>query len=223
MHFTFAVTTKKKTKVVEEKTREKPHSTTCPRCRWPTFAAAHFCAQCGQSLHPDERTPEGKRGWTVVSHDEDDEEVIPSLESSKPEEKPKMYHLRKGLLREAAGYGGGEKERERIKAGPEEVLAALPKMTREEKRMIQKALMKEERDAAYDRLQRSHLLPQYESSEDERDPYAAASGGYQAPITPKATPKKTLEHGKLYGGGKISVVAKEREGPKACFVPSGAL
>ncbi|CAK8986717.1 unnamed protein product, partial [Durusdinium trenchii] len=45
----------------------------------------------------------GKRGWTVVSRGEDEDQV-PSSESSRPEEKPKIYHLRKGPLKEAAGY-----------------------------------------------------------------------------------------------------------------------
>ena len=109
--------------------------------------------------------------------EEDESEQLPSSESSKPEEKPKMYYMRKSLLGVAAGYEErgyrerGGREREKIKATPEEVLAALPKMTRDEKKKFQ-ALMKEEHEAAYERLHRSHLLPQYESSEEEQDPWS---------------------------------------------------
>ena len=130
--------------------------------------------------------PEGKRGWTKVSEGDDDEEQIPSSESSKPEDKPKMYHVRKDLLREAAGVATFNRA-EKVKASPEEVLASLPMMSRKEKKEIQKVLQKEERDYAYERLERSQLLPQYESSsEDERDPRATGSSS-QMPVRPKAT------------------------------------
>ena len=143
----------------------------------------------------DERMPEGKRGWTVVSRGEDEDQV-PSSESSRPEEKPKIYHLRKGPLKEAAGYEVTKTTKEKVKASPQEVMATLPKMTKEEKKTIQKILQREEREQAYESLRRSSLLPEYDSSEDDHNPTASASGGYQAPITLKmGMPKPELHHG----------------------------
>ena len=199
IHFTYAVTTVKKKTRTEEVARQTSGPVgcaSCPQCRWPSPMAARFCSQCGYKFSHDERMPEGKRGWTVVSHEDEEDEQVPSSESSRHEEKPKMYHLRKGLLKEAAGYEAVKKTKEKVKASPQEVMAALPKMTRDEKKEIQKILQREEREQAYESLRRSHLLPEYESSEDEHDPTASASGGYQTPIVPKmGTPKKELQHG----------------------------
>lgn len=136
---------------------------------------------------------EGKRGWFKI-HSEGEEEAVESSEGSK-ESKPRTYHMRKELLRSAAGYEDREHRRpgghkEKIRASPEEVSASLPHMTKEEKKRIQKVLEKAERQAAYGRLARSHLLPEYDSaSEDEYDPNAAGSGGgmTQGPITPQKT------------------------------------
>ncbi|CAK9106281.1 unnamed protein product, partial [Durusdinium trenchii] len=121
-------------------------------------------------MNPDERMPEGKRGWTVVREDEDEEQV-PSSESSRPEDRPRMYYVSKDRLREAAGMDSLH-QRARVKASPEEVLAALPTMSRKEKKEIQKALVKEESQHAFERLERSRLLAHYDSSSsgDERDP-----------------------------------------------------
>ena len=108
IHFTYAVTTHKKTKTEEVKT-SGPMMVSCPQCRWPTTTSAKFCSQCGHRFDWDQRMAEGKRGWTVVSPEEEDEEQVPSSESSKPDDKPKMYHLRKGLLHEAAGTGSSRR------------------------------------------------------------------------------------------------------------------
>lgn len=111
---------------------------------------------------------EGKRGWTVVrDDDEDDDDQVASSESSKHDE-PRMYHLRKNLLREATGAEGREeKGREKIKATPEEVLASLPLMTKQEKKQIQRVLQREEEDAAVEKLQKSRILQNYASSSSE--------------------------------------------------------
>ena len=184
VHFTYVVsTTQKRTKTKEEKTVHVPPTTSCPKCRWPSVASARFCANCGHAMNPDERMPEGKRGWTVVRDDEDEDQV-PSSESSRPEDRPRMYYVSKDRLREAAGMDSLH-QRTRVKASPEEVLAALPTMSRKEKKEIQKALVKEESQHAFERLERSRLLAHYDSSssEDERDPGAAGS---QMPVRPKA-------------------------------------
>lgn len=192
IHFTYVVSTTK------TRTKEEPMSKaaspavhlSCPQCRWPTHAASKFCSQCGARLPHDERMAENKRGWTVVRDDE--EEQVASSESSRgqKEDKPRTYkyHMRKELLREAAGLeerGRREREREKIRASPEEVLAGLPHMTKEEKKRIQKALEREEKQAAYDGLDKGRLLlPYYESSEDEERDHTATGSMTQGPYPP---------------------------------------
>ncbi|CAK9032878.1 Retrovirus-related Pol polyprotein from transposon TNT 1-94, partial [Durusdinium trenchii] len=172
IHFTYAVTTHKKTKTEEVKT-SGPMMVSCPQCRWPTTTSAKFCSQCGHRFDWDQRMAEGKRGWTVVSPEEEDEEQVPSSESSKPDDKPKMYRKLKKI------------EQRKIKASSEEVLAALPMMSKSEKKQIKKVLMKEEHDAAFERLDKGKLPQHYASSSSEEGDPAARASGHQLPVNPK--------------------------------------
>ena len=56
VHFTYAVTTMKKTKTTEEKRTSGPMMSSCPKCRWPSLQTNKFCAQCGIVLN-------GTKGW----------------------------------------------------------------------------------------------------------------------------------------------------------------
>ena len=58
-------------------------------------------------------------------------------------------------------------------------------MTKEEKKRIQKALEREEKQAAYDGLDKGRLLlPYYESSEDEERDHTATGSMTQGPYPP---------------------------------------
>lgn len=169
VHYTFAVSSRtvpKKSKIEEKKDKKEkksePETASCPACRWPTYMAAKFCPQCGASMKKDERMPEGKRAWLVVGSDEEESEEVYSSGSSgrkKEAEKIKSYQLRKGLIKEAAGQEKDERtDDELIKASPEEVLASLPQMSKEEKKRIKDLLIREEDDLAFRSLERHRIL-----------------------------------------------------------------
>ena len=224
VNFTYAVTTK-----VEGSKRAKaglkregpvpaPEAHSCPKCRWPTHLSAKFCSQCGHGLNPDERMAEGKRGWTVVesSQSGEDELVVSSGSSSNKkleDEKVHVYTIRKELLKEAAGHkkekkkGGEKSEAETVKATPEEILASLPLMSKDEKKALKKKLAEEEKDMAFQSMARHHILM---AEIEGGDPEAASS---QTKRTPQQKPiVKKKEELKL--GGYMEEVRNQKL-PKA--------
>lgn len=194
VHYTFAVTSRtvQKKGRTEERKKEKKEdekgveATSCPKCRWPTYMAAKYCAQCGSPMKNDERMPEGKRPWLVLGSDEEESEEIYSSGSSgkkKEAEKMKSYQMKKGLIKQAAGQDRDEKEDEElIKASPEEVLASLPQMSRAEKKAIKDLLIREEDDLAFKSLERHRILQEelIEEARTARRERASSSNTYHA-------------------------------------------
>ena len=207
VNFTFAVTTKtegskkQKAGVKSEGPMAVPEMSSCPKCRWPIHLAAKFCGQCGQALTPDERMAEGKRGWTVVesSQSGEDELIVSSGSSSRKteEEKLHVYTVRKDLLKEAAGH---KKERpkssqsrvedEMVKATPEEILASLPLMTKEERKALKKKLAAEEKELAFKSMTRHQILM---AEIEAGDPEAASSHQDRAPKQMPIPKAKSVE------------------------------
>ena len=204
VHFTFAVASKTLTKKVktekEERTTpprapEEPNS--CPNCRWPTFQSARFCSQCGTPIKKDDRMSDTKRGWVNIESDDEGSVAVISSESSgrrKEDEKMRSYPLPKSLLKEAAGQESDDKaQEEMVKATPEEVLAALPQMSKEEKKKIKDMLIREEDDLAFRSLERHRILQEelLEEARRARAERASSSTGkeFQMPRRPKKEEK----------------------------------
>lgn len=184
-------TVQKKSRTEERKKEKKEdekgvEATSCPKCRWPTYMSAKYCAQCGSPMRSDERMPEGKRPWLVLGSDAEESEEIYSSGSSgkkKEAEKMKSYQMKKGLIKQAAGQDRDEKEDEElIKASPEEVLAFLPQMSRAEKKAIKDLLIREEDDLAFKSLERHRILQEelIEEARTARRERASSSNTYHA-------------------------------------------
>ena len=108
----------------------------CPQCHWPILETAKFCGECGHALHPDERmSRQPKRqgdddGWEAV--DEPSERFgfqvkKNTLTGAKPKATPKALV--------PPGH---------VRLQGQELMAALPTMTKEEKKALQTALQDEE-------------------------------------------------------------------------------
>ena len=220
IHFTYAVTTtSKRSKVkTEESEKEKSedvhHGASCKKCRWPIIHAAKFCSQCGSAIEADERMAEGKRSWHVVSPGQEVDEVVDSSSEELKGTPPRTYPLRKGLLKEAGGRDEDkEKNNETVRASPEEVLAALPLMSRDEKKKIQKALQKEEEKAAYTHLERHHRLLM---QEDPGTGGASASTD-QMPVAPSVKKEEMRHGGYMETARKTEVPKKVKERMLSAF------
>ena len=119
---------------------DDPRERQCPQCHWPTTGTAKFCGECGFAMPPldDRMSSQVKReggDWSVVGEGGGDERPEgfgfsvrkESVVGAKPKPKAKGYA--------PPGH---------VRLKGQELLAALPSMTKEDKKELHKALQKEE-------------------------------------------------------------------------------
>eukprot|EP00913_Durusdinium_trenchii_P008570 g8049.t1 len=119
---------------------DDPGERQCPQCHWPTTGTAKFCGECGFAMPPldDRMSSQVKReggDWSVVDEGGGDERPEgfgfsvrkESVVGAKPKPKAKGYA--------PPGH---------VRLKGQELLAALPSMTKEDKKELHKALQKEE-------------------------------------------------------------------------------
>ena len=172
IHFTYVVTQVDKKVKVEAEGRdhhyeERPNEKTCmnPTCRFPVREVDRFCSRCGTRVPGDARMTD-KRQWKIIT-EEDDVETITSSSVSDGE-RAKQYPIRKGTLREAAQISSKpEDDEQKVKVTAEEMLAALPKMSRDEKRALKHRLLKEEEQTAWETYCRHRAEWEYAVGQDE--------------------------------------------------------
>ena len=132
----------------------------CPRCRWPVPLAQRFCGQCGQEqVQQDARMLGGKRfkqeeEETPVVKSEDDEwdvmEPTPCPENfsfTVPKHEAAASDPRGPSGTSGKGHGS-------VKLGPKELMAALPVLSKDVKKELQKALKEDEDRQAYQDIQK---------------------------------------------------------------------
>ena len=177
----------------------------CPQCHWPILETAKFCGECGYALHPDERmSRQPKRqgdedGWEEVDGPPERfgfQVKKNTLTGAKPKATPKALV--------PPGH---------VRLQGQELLAALPNMTKEEKKALQAALQDEDdKDIEKRRQLYKNLMAEWSHYDDyeptarelfpddpdstrfeawqarrkgyaDQDPSAAASGS-QMPVAP---------------------------------------
>ncbi|CAL1135188.1 unnamed protein product [Cladocopium goreaui] len=203
VHFTYVVTTTKKvkTEVEEEKTttQEEPGRCTNPDCRGRLRTQDRFCPACGMRVAGDLSMRE-KRGWEVIKEDEEADQgssagILEVLSSGDEEQPPEFrYEISRSQLKEMLGTTPKPEDgRSKVKLKPEEVLAALPNMSRSEKKELRRQLQEGEEDRAWRTYSRYREVDGIGVDERGR-PSGASGSGYQpdeqAPIRPKARSKK---------------------------------
>ena len=196
VHFTF----------MTNNDEEIPPPGHCPNCRWPVPLSQRFCRQCGHPQLMDADMSQHKRLKEEVKTEEDEKwDMVdpPPVTPPFTFEVPRQTALAAAALPQGQslkGYGS-------VKLQTKEVMAALPSMSKEEKKKLQKALKEDEEEAAYAELKRiqasKKTIAEYtDFGPDhiwnwERDPRprwqeqgSRASASTQGPIAPAAPPKK---------------------------------
>ena len=138
---------------------ESPPPGTCARCHWPVPESQRFCGNCGQeqlmdarmNIHKrpkEEMEPEGKQ----VKEEQDLWDMV----EPPPVPPPFTFEVPRETAMAAASMsqGSSSKGYGSIKLQTKEVMAALPSMSKEDKKRLQKALKDEEEEAAYAELRR---------------------------------------------------------------------
>ena len=160
-----------------------PPPGTCSGCRWPVPEVAKFCQNCGQPQAQDERMAKYKR----PSRDDHWDLVDP------PEPRALNFEVSGRTARTAAHVRGRSEDFDtKVKLGTQEMITALPAMTKSEKKELMRALEDEERRDAWTSMERHRILLEREDGihggyRDERM-YGVGSASSQAPILPKAKP-----------------------------------
>ena len=154
-HYTYVVSTeqmRQKLKKARGEGFEDPPHPKClnPSCGFPVSMSDRFCSRCGTRVPGDDRMNKDKRGWQVVNSDDDDEPTIISSSSASTEKdkaKEKKYQVSRGALREATGKTvRPEDDDVMVRVTAQEVLIAMPFMSKKEKKEI-KIQIKAEEDA----------------------------------------------------------------------------
>ena len=113
--------------------------------------------------------------------------------------KERTYRVSKGTMKEALGKSKrAEDENQKVKLAPEEVLAALPTMSKAEKKALKYSLLKEEEQTAWETY-RHHRTELDEIGIDlSGRPSGATTSGPQSqrPITPTRVNAKYEAHKK---------------------------
>ena len=197
-HFTFVAdvtpTVKKEEKfhevfMVSGDEKPVPPPGQCPRCSWPVQATMKFCGECGHELLQDRMMSRSKRvkddGWSFV--DADDEPKVPfSFEVSKE-------GVKQSTRSEASGKTSSSSGGVRLQA--KELVAALPSMSKEDKKKLHDALQEEEQKEAYMEMVRKQKLMADTMREYDYMTVATKLPPY-VPLEPVS-----------YGGGRMSGVA----------------
>ena len=128
----------------------------CPRCSWPVQATMKFCGECGHELLQDRMMSRSKRakddGWSFV--DAEDEPKVPfSFEVPKERVKEVARSEVPGRPSSSSGSGG-----EKVRLQTRELVAALPTMSKEDKKELHAALQEEEQKEAYTEMIRKQKL-----------------------------------------------------------------
>lgn len=149
-------------------------------CGFPARESDRFCSTCSTRIPGDERTSPDKRGWSLVSDDEGPETVVSSCPSGREVERPKTYSIKKSTMKEAAGAGkkGGttEDDEEMLKLSSLEVIAALPTMSKSEKRALKCSLLKEEEQTAWETFRKHRGEDEVRIGHDEKGRPSGATG-----------------------------------------------
>ena len=123
-----------------------------PECQHLLKKDDKFCLACGIRAPKDESMKE-KRSWQVVDLEEGQGIEVSSSGSSEEETKEKKeakFRVRRSSVLDAAGLPKKEEDSKRmITMTAEEVLAALPGMSKEEKRRLKQSLRSKEEDIAW--------------------------------------------------------------------------
>lgn len=194
VHYTYVVSLEKKLKTekAERRQREemmrKNEGKKCmnPMCGFPVKESDKFCSTCGTRVPGDERMAQDKRHWHLVN-DDDDEDSPETVMSSESERKERTYRVSKSTMKEALGKSKrDEDENQKVKLAPEEVLAALPNMSKAEKKALKYSLLKEEEQIAWETYRHHRTeLDGIGFSLDGRPSGASGSGlQSQMPIPP---------------------------------------
>ena len=197
-HFTFVAdvtpTVKKEEKfhevfMVSGDEKPVPPPGQCPRCSWPVQATMKFCGECGHELLQDRMMSRSKRvkddGWSFVDAD-DEPKVTFSFEVSKE-------GVKQSARSEASGKPSSSSGGVRLQA--KELVAALPSMSKEDKKMLHDALQEEEQKEAYMEMVRKQKLMADTMREYDYMTVATKLPPY-VPLEPVS-----------YGGGRMSGVA----------------
>ena len=175
----------------------------CPQCHWPVQESSKFCGECGCALHPDQRMS----GQSKRSGEDDEWEEVKDERFAFSVKKTSIVGAKPKAKAKSLVPPG------QVRLQGQELMTALPSMSKEDKKALQQALQEEEdkevekKREMYKDLMREwsyyddyeptgrELFPEdpsrYEAWKarrgyggiDEKDPMASASSS-QTPIPP---------------------------------------
>ena len=155
VHFTYMVG--------QEKEKQEKREKQCPQCYWPILDTSKFCSECGYALSQDDRmAPQSKREkeddqWDVVEGGYNAGFAFPvttqSLTGAKPKAKAKAL---------VPGVPPGQ-----VRLQGQELMAALPSMSKDEKKALHQAL-KDDEDKETERRRQMYkdLMDQWSPYDD---------------------------------------------------------